>query len=138
MKSIHFTLAAIFLLISGISSAQCDDITARCAKNISQEFISDGQSYWAFVTPDDIAEFQSTLFGGNTYRVAACGAADGAVVFRLYDEQKNELFSSSQFGNAPYWDFVVENTMTVTIEATLDKTRTSDSACAVLLMGFRR
>jgi len=136
-----FSTVLIFTILSLSSSmlnAQQDNVTKECAEFISQEYISDGQAYWALLTKDDVAEFQTTLFGGNTYRVAACSATKGAVIFKILDQEKNELFSSNDFGNVPYWDFIVEGTLTVTIEATLDKTRNTDSGHAVLLIGFKK
>jgi hypothetical protein len=86
----------------------------------------------------EVAEFKTTLFGGNTYRIAACsGTDDGNLVFKIYDQEKNLLFSSVEFSNTPYWDFVIENTMVVTVEANLDNTRSS-SGCAVVIIGFKR
>jgi hypothetical protein len=138
MKRYYFLLAVLFGMSSFQATAQCDKVTEDCAEFINQEYISDGQAYWAMIKKDDVAEFQTTLFGGNTYRIAACSATKGSVIFKVLDPEKNELFSSSDFGNAPYWDFVVEGTITVNIEATLDPTRNSDSGCAVLLIGFKK
>jgi hypothetical protein len=119
-------------------AAQCDSIASKCERHIAEKYISDGQSYKALLSGSEIAEFQTTLFGGNTYRIAACsGAGDSNLIFRILDEQKNMLFSNKEFSNAPFWDFVVENTMVVTIESTLDETRSS-SGCAVIVLGFKR
>jgi hypothetical protein len=49
---------------------------------------------------------------------------------------RHVLFSNSQFSNADYWDFVVESSINVLVEARLDPNRIS-SGCAVLLIGFR-
>ncbi|MFT5922109.1 MAG: hypothetical protein ACJAU0_002659 [Flavobacteriales bacterium] len=100
--------------------------------------MSDGQFYRALLYNDQVAEFETTLFGGNTYRIAACsGEDDGNLIFRLYDQERNLLFSNAEFSNAPYWDFVVENSMNCTIEAQLDLNK-QDSGCAVLLIGFKQ
>ncbi|MFM1932775.1 MAG: hypothetical protein RL226_2078 [Bacteroidota bacterium] len=118
--------------------AQCDEVANECESNFAAEFISDGQFYRALLYNDQVAEFDLSLFGGNTYRIAACsGMEDGNLVFRLYDQEHNLLFTSSDFSNAPYWDFVVENTMQCTIEAQLDLNK-QQSGCAVLLIGFKK
>ncbi len=118
--------------------AQCDGIANTCEQHIIREFISDGQAYRALLSGADVAEFETTLLGGNTYRIAACsGTSDSNLIFRIFDEEKNLLFSNSDYSNAPYWDFSIENTMVLTIEATLDVTR-STSGCAVLVIGFER
>jgi len=129
------------LLLSGsiyVANAQCDSVATACEKYISSKYISDGQAYRALLSGSDIAEFQTTLFGGNTYRLAACsGSKESNLIFRLYDQDHNMLFSSADFSNSPYWDFALESTMLVTIEAVLDETRAS-SGCAVLVIGFKK
>jgi hypothetical protein len=138
MKLLTTTLIVPFMLLASAAFAQCDEAAVACEKHITSNYISDGQAYRALLTGPDIAEFQTTLFGGNVYRLAACtGDSDGGLVFRIYDQERNLLFSSSDFANAPYWDFALESTMLVTIEASLDETRLK-SGCAVLVIGFKR
>ena len=131
------TLTFGLFLVYGMS-AQCDSIAGYCEHNMSREYISDGQFYRALLYNDQVAEFETTLFGGSTYRIAACsGTEDGNLIFRIFDEEGNQLFSNQDHSNAPYWDFVVESTMTCTIEANLDNIR-QESGCAVLLIGFKQ
>lgn len=136
MKKVVFTL--LMSVLSLLSYSQCDSLAGSCEKHITQTYITDGQAYRALLNGTEIAEFSTTLFGGNTYRIAACsGNSDGNLVFRLYDQDKNLLFTSQDFGNSPYWDFVIENTMVVTLEANLDASRSS-SGCAVIIIGFKK
>ena len=136
MKKIVFTLLASLFSIAGFS--QCDSLAGQCEKHITDNYISDGQAYRALLTGTENAEFKTTLFGGNTYRMAACsGSSDGNLVFKILDQDGNLLFSNSEYSNAPYWDFVIENTMTVKVEAMLDQSRLS-SGCAVLVIGFKK
>lgn len=116
----------------------CDTIADVCEKHISTAYIPDGQFYRALLTGEEMAEFDLTLFGGTTYRVAGCsGLTDGNLVFTVYDVQHNVLFSNKDQQNAPYWDLAVTNTVDVTVEAMLDPAR-SGSGCAVLLIGIRK
>lgn len=136
MKKFVFTL--IIAAFSLATHAQCDSLAGSCEKHINDKYINDGQAYRALLTAGEVAEFKTTLFGGNTYRIAACsGSAEGNLQFRLYDQEKNLLFSSEEYSNAPYWDFVIENTMVVSIEANLDATR-SATGCAVVIIGFKK
>jgi hypothetical protein len=139
MKFIPSLIVVAFLGVFSLnSSAQCDTIASMCERHIMKNYISDGQAYRALLNGSDVAEFQTTLFGGNTYRIAACsGTSDSNLIFRIFDQDKNLLFTNSEFGNAPYWDFNIENTMLITIESTLDETR-SESGCAVVVIGFKR
>ncbi len=117
------------------SAAQCDTIATVCAKHIISPYISDGQQYRALLLADQTAEFHATFFGGGTYRIAACtGLNDGNLLFSVFDEQRNLLFSNKDFKNAPYWDFSVTSTMGIILEATLAG---AHSGCAVVLIGFK-
>jgi len=139
MRSIIPSLTLLAgLFIAGGAHAQCDTIASLCEKNITAEYIPDGQFYRALLKDDETAEFDLTLYGGTTYRIAACsGTSDGNLVFSVYDKEHNLLFSNKDFNNDPYWDLVVANTLDVTIDAVLD-TRKSSSGCAVLLIGFKK
>ena len=133
-------LVALFLVGNPFkASAQCDTIASVCAKHIISSFISDGQQYRSLLlNPDETAEFKTTFFGETVYRLAACsGLTDGNLIFNIYDQERNLLFTNKDFKNAPYWDFNVKSTVDVTIEAKLDPTN-SGSGCAVLLIGFKQ
>lgn len=137
MKKIHtFIVSSLLSLPLGLF-AQCETVVDMCEGYFETGFISDGQTYRALLDGDQVAEFELTLFGGNVYRFAACsGNTEGNLVFTVYDREKNELFSNSQFSNAGYWDFLVESSIDVLVEARLDPNRSS-SGCAILLIGFR-
>ena len=137
-----------FLLLSGLAImvfsntllAQdiCGEIADRCEQHVTASYIPDGQFYRALLNEDEKAEFELTLYGGTTYRVAACtGATDGALIFSVYDKERNLLFTNEDHDNDPYWDLAVTNTLDVTIEGHLDNSKVG-SGCAVLLIGFKR
>ena len=137
-------LFTFLLLISGIafsghSSAQCDTIAGVCAKHLAAQFISDGQQYRALLlNADETAEFHSTFYGGTTYRIAACsGLTDGNLVFSIFDQERNLLFTNSEYRNSPYWDFKVSSTLDCLIEGRLDVSN-QGSGCAVILIGFKQ
>ncbi len=129
-----------FLLFIGVqfeSIAQCDTIATICKKNISSQFLSDGQEYRALLIEEETAEFHLTLYGESEYRFAACsGLQQSNLLFTVYDKERNEIFSNKKYSIAPYWDFKVVNTLDVIIEANLNIDKLS-SGCAVLLVGFK-
>ena len=143
MKKIFLSLGfALFILPSlwegsGMGlHAQCDTIASVCAKHIMAPFISDGQQLRALLLAEQNAEFHTTFYGGGTYRIAACtGLKDGNLVFSVFDEERNLLFSNKDVKNAPYWDFKVNSTLDVILEATLAG---AQSGCAVVLIGFKQ
>lgn len=135
------TFVALLLggfLFAGSASAQCDSIAKLCAEHVSADYISDGQAYRALLNGDQVAEFQATFYGGSTYRIAACsGFTDGNLIFDIFDENHNRLFTSTDHKNTPYWDFEFASTVNCTIEARLN-TYNVKSGCATLIIGFKQ
>lgn len=133
------TLTLVIGLITYTSSsAQCDTIASLCDKHIISSFISDGQDYRSLLLDDEVAEFNMTLYGGSTYRFAACsGLADGNLIFSVYDKERNLLFTNKEYSNSAYWDFNITNTLDCIVEAQLDPNNLA-SGCAVLLVGFKQ
>jgi hypothetical protein len=132
----------LFLILIGAAtlqaSAQCDTTAHYAKKYLQENFIPDGQSYRALIYDDQVAEFETTLFGNSTYRVVGfSGLEKEQLIFSLYDREGNLLFSNENHGNSPYWDFEMESTVNVRLEARLDQTKQS-SGCVVLLVGFER
>ncbi len=135
---INIFLGLGLMSLSLNSSAQCDSQAAQCDRYIGSGYVSDGQEYRALLHGDQEAEFTTTLFGGNTYRIAACsGDQSGDLIFSVKDSEGNVLFTSSSYSGAPFWDFVIESTLEVTISAKLDQNK-KDSGCAVILIGFKQ
>jgi hypothetical protein len=124
------------LFVPYILLAQCDDIARSSEQFFPNEYISDGQTYRALLIDDQTAEFSSVFFGGSTYRLSAYTGIEKGIIFRVLDQNRNVLFSSSDFDKVTYWDFEIENTLHCTIEAQLDPT-VQNSGCAVLLIGFK-
>lgn len=137
MRRTMLTLSLVAAI--GVQAQEmCQTIASRCEKYITSQYIPDGQFYRALLQGDEQAEFNLTLFGGTTYRVAACsGDTDGVLQFTVVDKEHNVLFTSKDQGNAPYWDLAVTNTIDVTIEAGLDPSK-AGSGCAVMLIGFKK
>ncbi|GAB5418482.1 MAG: hypothetical protein Crog4KO_02400 [Crocinitomicaceae bacterium] len=136
-------LTALATLIIGSSFAQdCERIVDNCEQLLventdGREFISDGQVYTAFLDRGEVAKFETTLFGGSTYRIAAsAGEDEDYVIFTIKDPAGNILFSNSNYKNAPYWDFEVDESITITIETKLDPDL-KFSGCLVMLIGFQ-
>jgi hypothetical protein len=125
--------------VNTMSAQIADTVASACARHLENSFISDGQQYRALLmNVDETAEFHTTLYGGTLYRIAACsGLEDGNLVFSVYDTERNLLFTNSEFKNAPYWDFKINNTLDCIIEAKLDG-GAQGSGRAVILIGFKQ
>ena len=143
IKAILFFSVSLFF--GTISNAQvtCDSIAGIAGGYLNKDtegsvFISDGQVYRAFLQDDEAAEFNTTFFGGSTYRIAvSAGKREDYVIFEIRDEQDMLLFTNADQGNAPYWDFKVTSTMECKIQTRLDSNKKS-SGCAIMLIGFEK
>lgn len=136
MKKLIFAL--LFGLFSTLLTAQCGITADLCQDQLTEDYLSDGHNYRALLLEKQVAEFSATLFGGSTYRFAACsGVKEGNLRFRVYDLYRNLIFNNVDYKNASHWDFKVENTIDVVIEAELDPIAGA-SGCAVLLIGYLR
>jgi hypothetical protein len=146
-KPVLLALAGFCLLTSTTNAQEnCDSLANVCKKNLRVSpkgeknvvYVSDGQTYRAFLDEEQTAEFQTTFYGGNTYRItASAGTKDNYIIFEVYDSQNNLIFSNIDQKNAPYWDFKVESTLDVIINMRLDANKKS-SGCAVMLIGFKQ
>ncbi len=137
-----FKIVFILALACSFNKAafsQCDTIAKICNKHVKLPFVSDGQSYRSLLLNDQAAEFQTTFYGGATYRIAGCsGLTDGNLVFTVFDKDRNVLFTNTAQKNAPFWDFKVSSTLDCIIEAKLNPASGSSSGCAVILIGFKQ
>lgn len=121
MKKFVLVLLVSIFFIKNNAFSQCDSVANACvSRNMTKDFISDGQQYRALLVGEDIAEFKATFYGGSTYRVSACsGFSDGNLTFSLYDTDKNLLFSNKDYNHSSYWDFKMNSTVDGFITAEL-------------------
>ncbi len=140
MKKLLIVLSFVAAGVFSKANAQCDTIANICAKHIISTFISDGQQYRALLlNSEETAEFHTTFFGETIYRIAACsGTSDGNLIFNIYDQDRNLIFTNQNQKNAPHWDFKVKSTLETIIEAQLDGNKNAGSGCAVILIGFKQ
>ncbi|MBQ3658249.1 MAG: hypothetical protein II956_15625 [Bacteroidales bacterium] len=137
MKIILISVILTFFTILKVE-AQADTLMKFCATHIPSSYVSDGQVYQTPVSEGETAEFALTFYGGSTYRIAACaGIEDGNLTFSLYDKDRNELFSSTDHDNAPFWDFKFTSTVECYLEAQISPESTVKSAFAIILIGFK-
>lgn len=132
------TIFMVALMFSNQLQAQLDSTMSLCQSHMNLPFISDGQSYTALLNGDEIAEFHATFYGESTYRIIAyTGTNEGNIIFSVYDQERNLIFTNNDYQNTPYWDFEFDYTMDCIIEAKLDSKNLS-SGIAVLLIGFQQ
>jgi len=118
--------------------AQADTITKVCEQHLSVPYVSDGQQYRTLLNGDETAEFRTFFYAGSQYRIVGCsGLEDGNLIFKLYDQDRNLIFTNEDYENAPYWDFKFNSSMECTVEAVLDS-KNAQSGFATLLIGFKQ
>lgn len=137
LKSFITTMAiAASLLIPTMGNGQAEAVEASCKSCFESPFIVTGRPFRALLTGDEIAEFNTTLFSGTTYRIAAGSAGKNYIVINVYDSDRNLLFSNKDYDNANYWDFQVDGYLDCIVEARLDNTLAS-SGFAIIMTGFK-
>jgi len=137
--------AAVLMILGSNVNAQvtCDSVSGIASSYLNEGtensiFISDGQVYRAFLSDDESAEFNTTFFGGSTYRIAvSAGKRKDYVIFEIRDEQDIVLFTNADQANAPYWDFKVTSTMECKIHTQLEPNKKA-SGCVIMLIGFEK
>ena len=140
MKKV-LTILSLTLISTVFTYGQdCDSVyrvveTYLGANDEGRAFVSDGQTYTAFLD-NEKAEFNTTFYGGSYYRIAAsAGVKDDYVIFTVRDLEDNILFTNRDQKNAPYWDFKVKNTIPVKVQTELD-TDKKITGCVVMMIGF--
>jgi hypothetical protein len=132
-------LAAFFcltlLMPSGINSQE-DQLVKDCLTSLKSPYIAGDNSLKALLTGEEVAEFRTTLFNGNTYRIVLCSHQEGLIEFSLYDTNRNLLYTNSEYGGTGSWDFKMEGSMECIIEARLNN-EIAESGMAMLLIGFK-
>ena len=136
MKNILLLISFIFAQI--IAIGQIDNTLQLCDQNITHPFVSDGQEYRALLNEGELAEFNVIFYGGSTYRISACsGDKEGNLMFSIYDRERNLLFSSAENEGSSFWDFKINNTVKLIIEAEL-KENANNSGFAFIQIGFKQ
>ena len=110
----------------------------ECSKYLQSNYVSDGQEYKADLNSGESAEFHTTFYSGNHYRVAGVSnQEDSQLIFSVYDQENHLLFTNKKFGSTPYWDFEFASTLNCTIKAQyISKTQKPGSI--LLLIGFQQ
>ena len=139
MKKLLLIFPVLFLMSS--SKVGCDELSLRCYQLIEDSekgsFLSDGQVYKTFLNDRESTELTAIFFEGNTYRIACAGGLDDNYVhFTVRSYHTGEiLFDNADFDDAQVWDFKVEATQKVVVEAEFKKDL-KNNGCLVIMLGF--
>ncbi len=124
-----------FSLVPSLSKAQCGELANKCAPSL-KPFKSDGQFHRALLLEGETAEFETTFYAGNKYKIVACtGPHSDSLEFSVYDSRYNLLFSNLDHDMPQDWQFSFNATDKYIIQANLSEG--AGSGCAVILIGFK-
>lgn len=132
---IGFVVFAGLIAAPTLSNAQCGELANKCAPSL-KPFKSDGQFHRALLLEGETAEFETTFYAGNEYRIVSCtGPHSDTLEFSIFDSRYNLLFSNLDQELAQQWDFTFNATDKYIIQANL--VPEVGSGCAVILIGFK-
>lgn len=126
---------ALSLFLPNQASSQ-EEPHKYCGDLIQAPYISNGQPFRAFLTGDEIAEFHTTFLNGSMYRLVACSGKNEPIIFSVYDNNRNLLFTNDEYNKTNMWDFKIAGSLECIIEAKLDS-KHSSSGMALLYIGFK-
>lgn len=137
MKTIY--LFALILVSTTFSSlAQDDSLMEKCSKYLQSPFVSDGQEYKATLNSGESAEFHTTFYSGNHYRIAGVSDQnDSQLIFTVYDHENRILFTNKKYRSTPFWDFEFKSTLNCTIKAQYISKKKKPGSI-LLLIGFQQ
>ena len=140
MRLNFILLLVLFQFLSfNLSFAQngSDELNG-CERYLPVPYISDGQHYMSLLSGNDAAEFTVLFYENTEYRITACSSTPKVeLVYNLYDQERNLLFSSQDQENNPFWNFKFESTMECYIEARI-KAGSPESGMALVMIGFKK
>ncbi len=145
MKRIFLFLSVIALFsIAPVNSAhaQCKSFTKKHCLSQLSPFVYNGQLNSAVLTQGDVADLMLTFYPDQDYRVFVCyDDAFGNVEFRLYDSNKNLIYTNKDNDYLPYWDFSSSETMQLILRVIIPEKAQDQiavkSGCVSILVGFK-
>ena len=137
-KTLPLTLLFISLMVMmamGQPSATLP-VYSDCLEQMDEGFIHNSQPMKALLTGSEVAEFRTTLFEGNIYRIVTCSPTNKKIWFSIYDTNNNLLFSTTRHNYSSSWDFQIKGNLECKIEAGLMPGE-GNSGMAVILIGVK-
>ena len=133
----------LFLLLGVFANAQkCRSFVKKNCMEELQPFTPNETFNSAVLIPGDQAELNMTFYAGQEYRLFVCNDPIlGAVDYRVFDSEKNEVYNSIEAADGPF-DFIMENTqqMIVEISVPLEKNpnKLIHQGCVAIMVGYKK
>ncbi len=108
---------------------------------VLKPYVYNGQLNSANLAEGDIAELLLTFYAGQDYRILVCSQEVlGNVEFKLFDTNKNLIFSNKDHDYINYWDFTSNTTQQLIVRVKVPKQEDSEikqSGYVSILVGFK-
>ena len=134
-------LILIFIAYSADAGAQCKGFAKKVCLPELGSYTHDGNYNAAVLVEGEEAELYKTFYADMDYRLAVCGAENlPNVEFRIYDTNRNELFSSKDSGSK-VWDFKLQSSqqlkLVVKVSSFNQPGDIPASGCVSIMFGFK-
>ena len=140
MKKCIILLTGFFLLIVHYSNAQeeIENNFRNCSQYFNSDYVSTGQDYIAKLDQNNKATFHTTFYEGTQYRIVACSNFDKPkLILKVYDTEKNLLFSNINHNYTPFWNLAFTSTVDCIIEISVNVQQNLKKPVK-LLIGFKK
>ncbi len=136
----------VVLLVAIVFSANSAFSQKKFVKNhclpVLEPFVYNGQLNSAMLAEGDVAELLLTFYSGQDYRLLICSQEVlENVEFKLFDTNKNLIFSNKDHDFINYWDFTSNTTQQLVVRVKVPKqeneTDIVQSGYVSILVGFK-
>jgi hypothetical protein len=136
-------LITFVLLLAGNGVfGQCKSFTKNNCRPDLAPFIANENYNSTLLVPGDEAEINLTFYAGQEYRLLFCNhPLLGTVSFRVFDDKKNQLFSSDEKDNKRFFDFKTQATQQLTVRVNVplkaSATELIHEGCVTVMVGYK-
>jgi hypothetical protein len=135
-------IATILTSIPMLGFSQCKGFTKKQCLPVLEPYLYNGQLNSAILNEGDVAELLLTFYGGQDYRILVCSQDMlGNVEFKLFDTERNPIFSNKEHGLVNVWDFSANSTQQLIVQVKVPSAETKtdivNSGCVSILIGFK-
>jgi len=116
---------------------QSETLEKKAKNHFDNSYISDGQTYKVMLNYDEEGEFEVTFFSRTMYRIAITSTVPQSdITYSITDSERNIIYTSQDFDNSPYWDFVFTSSFDCKIIVKIENPKVK-SGIALMLIGYK-
>jgi hypothetical protein len=136
-------ILALLIVTTTINvDAQCKAFAKKICIPELGAYTHDGNYHAAILVEGEEAELYKTFYSDMEYRVSICGEDKlPEVEFKVFDANKNVLYSNKDANYAKTWDFKLQSSQQLKLVVkvnTLNKPgETPASGCVAIMFGFK-